>query len=66
VANAATTTVSIVFETAADPVQLGLQVTRVDPAGFLKVSALGIEKQGVRVTICDGGVPDAPAAARRD
>jgi len=43
-----------------------LQVTRVDPAGFLKVSALGIEEQRVRVTICDGGVRDAPAAARRD
>jgi HlyD family secretion protein len=27
------------------------QVTRVDPAGFLKVSALGIEEQRVRVTI---------------
>jgi len=37
-----------------------------DPAGFLKVSALGIEEQRVRVTICDGGVRDAPAAARRD
>jgi HlyD family secretion protein len=43
-----------------------LQVTRVDPAGFLKVSAPGIEEQRVRVTICDGGVRDAPAAARRD
>ena len=43
-----------------------LQVTRVDPVGFLKVSALGIEEQRVRVTICDGGVRDAPAAARRD
>jgi hypothetical protein len=31
----------------------------VDPAGFLKVSALGIEEQRVRVTICDGGVRDA-------
>jgi hypothetical protein len=28
----------------------------VDPAGLLKVSALGIEEQRVRVTICDGGV----------
>jgi HlyD family secretion protein len=27
------------------------RVTRVDPAGFLKVSALGIEEQRVRVTI---------------
>ena len=27
------------------------QVTRVDPAGFLKVSALGIEEQRVRITI---------------
>jgi hypothetical protein len=43
-----------------------LQVTRLDSAGFLKVSALGIEEQLVRVTICDGGVRDAPAAARRD
>ena len=41
-----------------------LQVTRVDPAGFLKASALGIEEPRVRVTICDGGVRDAPAAAR--
>jgi hypothetical protein len=37
-----------------------------DPAGFLKVSAPGIEEQRARVTICDGGVRDAPAAARRD
>lgn len=28
-------------------------MTRVDPAGFLKVSALGIEEQRVRVTIFD-------------
>jgi hypothetical protein len=41
------------------------QVTRVDPAGFLKVSALGIEEQRVRVTICDGGVRDAPARGDR-
>ncbi len=43
-----------------------LAVTRVDPAGFFKLAALGIEEQRVRVTICDGGVRDAPAAARRD
>jgi HlyD family secretion protein len=30
---------------------IGGRVTRVDPAGFLKVSALGIEEQRVRVTI---------------
>jgi HlyD family secretion protein len=35
------------------------RVTRVDPAGFLKVSALGIEEQRVRVTIDF----DAPADA---
>jgi len=29
------------------------------PGGILKVSALGIEEQRVRVTICDGGVRDA-------
>jgi hypothetical protein len=34
-----------------------LQVTRVDP--ILKVSALRIEEQRVRVTICDGGVRTA-------
>jgi HlyD family secretion protein len=35
------------------------RVTRVDPAGFLKVSALGIEEQRVRVTI---DLVDPPAA----
>jgi hypothetical protein len=39
--------------------ETALQVTRVDPAGFLKASALAIEEQRVRVTICDGGVRDA-------
>jgi HlyD family secretion protein len=35
------------------------RVTRVDPAGFLKVSALGIEEQRVRTTIDLGDPPDA-------
>ena len=43
-----------------------LQVTRADLAGFLNVSALGNEEQRVRVTIRDGGVREATAAARRD
>jgi HlyD family secretion protein len=34
------------------------RVTRVDPAGFLKVSALGIEEQRVRVTIDLGDPPE--------
>ena len=35
------------------------KVVRVDPAGFLKVSALGIEEQRVRVTIDFADPPDA-------
>jgi HlyD family secretion protein len=35
------------------------RVTRVDPAGFLKVSALGIEEQRVRTTIALVDTPDA-------
>lgn len=35
------------------------KVTRVDPAGFLKVSALGIEEQRVRVTIDFADPPEA-------
>jgi HlyD family secretion protein len=35
------------------------RVTRVDPAGFLKVSALGIEEQRVRTTIDFGDPPHA-------
>ena len=35
------------------------KVVRVDPAGFLKVSALGIEEQRVRVTIDLTGPPEA-------
>src|SRR5438105_15763466 len=34
-------------------------VTHVDPAGFLKVPAFGIDEQRVRVRICDSGVRDA-------
>jgi HlyD family secretion protein len=35
------------------------RVTRVDPAGFLKVSALGVEEQRVRITIDFADPPDA-------
>jgi HlyD family secretion protein len=35
------------------------RVTRVDPAGFLKVSALGIEEQRVHVTIDLAGSPES-------
>jgi HlyD family secretion protein len=35
------------------------KVARVDPAGFLKVSALGIEEQRVRVTVDFAGPPEA-------
>jgi HlyD family secretion protein len=35
------------------------KVVRVDPAGFLKVSALGIEEQRVRVTIDFADPPEA-------
>jgi HlyD family secretion protein len=35
------------------------RVTRVDPAGFLKISALGIEEQRVRVTIDFADPPEA-------
>lgn len=42
--------------------QLHGRVTRVDPAGFLKVSALGIEEQRVRVTIDLTDPPEAWAA----
>ena len=35
------------------------RVTRVDPAGFLKVSALGIEEQRVRTTIDFADPPEA-------
>jgi HlyD family secretion protein len=41
---------------------IGGRVTRIDPAGFLKVSALGIEEQRVRVTI---ELVDPPAAWSR-
>lgn len=42
------------------------QVTRVDPAGFLKVSALGIEEQRVRVTIDFVDPPEAWAPLGHD
>ena len=35
------------------------RVTRVDPAGFVKVSALGIEEQRVRTTIDFADPPEA-------
>jgi HlyD family secretion protein len=35
------------------------RVTRVDPAGFLKISALGVEEQRVRITIDFADPPDA-------
>jgi HlyD family secretion protein len=38
---------------------IGGKVIRVDPAGFLKVSALGIEEQRVRVTIDLGDAPES-------
>ena len=38
---------------------LKAKVTRVDPAGFLKVSALGIEEQRVRVTMDFTDPPEA-------
>ena len=37
---------------------IGGRVVRVDPAGFLKVSALGIEEQRVRTTIDFSGPPE--------
>jgi HlyD family secretion protein len=42
------------------------RVTRVDPAGFLKVSALGIEEQRVRVTIDFADPPEAWALLGHD
>ena len=42
------------------------KVVRVDPAGFLKVSALGIEEQRVRVTIDFSDQPGAWAALGHD
>jgi HlyD family secretion protein len=41
-------------------------VVRVDPAGFLKVSALGIEEQRVRVTIDFGDPPETSASLGHD
>ena len=40
------------------------RVTRVDPAGFLKVSALGIEEQRVRTTIDFVDPPEELVPAR--
>lgn len=42
------------------------KVVRVDPAGFLKVSALGIEEQRVRVTIDFTDAPEAWASLGHD
>ncbi|MGY8710522.1 HlyD family efflux transporter periplasmic adaptor subunit [Bradyrhizobium sp. 18BD] len=42
------------------------KVVRVDPAGFLKVSALGIEEQRVRVTIDFADPPEAWASLGHD
>jgi HlyD family secretion protein len=42
------------------------RVTRVDPAGFLKVSALGIEEQRVRTTIDFVDPPDARSRLGHD
>ncbi|MGX1167006.1 HlyD family secretion protein [Bradyrhizobium sp. USDA 372] len=42
------------------------KVLRVDPAGFLKVSALGIEEQRVRVTIDFADPPEAWASLGHD
>ncbi|MBR0962062.1 efflux RND transporter periplasmic adaptor subunit [Bradyrhizobium japonicum] len=45
---------------------IGGKVVRVDPAGFLKVSALGIEEQRVRVTIDFTDPPEAWAPLGHD
>jgi len=45
---------------------IGGKVVRVDPAGFLKVSALGIEEQRVRVTIDFSDPPETWAALGHD
>ncbi|TWA96174.1 efflux RND transporter periplasmic adaptor subunit [Bradyrhizobium stylosanthis] len=42
------------------------KVVRVDPAGFLKVSALGIEEQRVRITIDFSDPPEAWASLGHD
>ncbi len=42
------------------------RVTRVDPAGFLKVSALGIEEQRVRTTIDFADAPEVWSALGHD